>query len=242
MELYIPRTSHIAYLPDDFLVPRVLSVWLGEAVVIDDNASSLLEAGNERLQDFDCVLVGCVVDNPAVEVYCERLKISLLAPTACLDGSGHTIRSLYGLRGEVVIILEGNSLGQVAFKFRRCCKSLWEILDDELDLVEFLSDGYGDEAVATSDIDNGSSILVDGFPVIVIDEVLDLIASTIRQRAHGAMELSSAGRVFAQGSEHGLLVNEIKGDLEAGLGILLRTWEAGQSFEGSNGGLGYVSS
>jgi hypothetical protein len=82
MELYIPRTSHIAYLPDDFLVPRVLSVWLREAVVIDDNASSLLEAGNERLQDFDCVLVGCVVDNPAVEVYCERLKISLLAPTA----------------------------------------------------------------------------------------------------------------------------------------------------------------
>lgn len=206
-------------------------------MIVYDNASSLLKTRNERLEDLDCILVGSVVDNPAVEVYCEKLELHLLAPTTQLDRSRHTVGSLYGLRGEVVIILEGNSLSKVALEFWCCGERLWEILDDELDLVEFFSNGRRNEPVATSDIDDGSSFLIDRVPVIVIDEELDLIAGPGRQRAHGTMELFSAGWVFAQGGEHGLLVNEIKSDLEAGLCILLRTWEAGQSFKRRNGGL-----
>lgn len=165
-------------------------------MVVDDNASSLLEAGNERLQDLYCVLVGCVVDNPAVEVYCGRLETCLLASTTCLDGSRHTIRSFYGLRGEIVILLEGNSLGKAAFEFWCCGERPWEILDYELDLVKFLSDGHRDEPMATSDIDNGPIFLINGVPVVVIDEELHLIAGSRCQRAHGAMELSPAGWIF----------------------------------------------
>lgn len=217
----------IACLPDDFLVPWALSVWLGEAMVVNDNAGSLLKTRNERLQDLDCILVGSVMDNPAVEVYCEKLEPHLQPPITCLDGSRHTVCSLYGLRGEVVVPLQGNSVGKLAFEFWCCGECLWEILDDKFDLVEFFSDCRRDEPMATSDIDNGSSFLIDRVPIVIIDEELDLIAGPGRQRAHGAMELFSAGWVFTQGGEHGLLVNEIKSDLETGLSILLRAWEAG---------------
>ena len=66
--------KQIVCLPDNLFIPRVFCVWLGEAVVIDDNASSLLKARNERLQNLDCILVGSVVDNPAVKIYCGKLE------------------------------------------------------------------------------------------------------------------------------------------------------------------------
>lgn len=208
----------MACLPDKFLVPRALSVGLGETVVINDDASSLLKAGNKRLQDLDCILVRSVMDDPAVEIYCEKLEPQLLAPTTHSSGSRHTIRSLYRLRGEVVVTFKGNSLGKFSFKFWCCGERPWEILNDELDIFEFFSDGHRDEPVATSDIDNGPSFLIDRVPVVVIDEEVHLIPGPGRQRAHGAMKLFSPDWVLAKGGEHRLFVNEIKGDLEAGLG------------------------
>jgi hypothetical protein len=211
-------------------------------MVIDDDTGTLLEARDEILEDFDSILVGGVVDNPPVEVHCETLEQPLLTGAdICLDKSRHTIGSLYRLSGEIVIFLEGDSLGKFAFKFWRCGECLREVLNDELDLVKFLRDGLRDESMTTHDIHNGSCFLVDGVPVVVIDEMFDLIAGTGRQRAHGAMELPSASWIFAQGGKHRLLVNKIKRDLKASLGILLRAWEAEQCFEGLNGGLGYVS-
>lgn len=59
----------IEVLPGDLLVPRIHRVRSWQTVVVDDDLGSRLERGDQVLEEFLCILVGPVVEDPPEEVH-----------------------------------------------------------------------------------------------------------------------------------------------------------------------------
>lgn len=136
-----------------------------------------------------------------------------------------TVGVLGHLLGEEIVRLQGDAgrdLGVGAQGPGRALDRLWEVLDHELHVAVLGGQADGHEAVGPANVDKGAAGGVEVAQVVPalfdIDEERGLVPLAARQAGHGAPHAAGSGRVLAEGGEHGLLVDRVEGELEAGAG------------------------
>jgi len=117
-----------------------------EDVLIDQNLGSRTHGRCQTLENVDGVLVTPIVQNVPKQESCGR-RICWLWREEVMDGELHAVLQL--------LRQKRGSLGY----------HMWEVLDDEVSMTRMASDILAYLPVATSNVDNGGSRLVDRRPV-----------------------------------------------------------------------------
>ena len=152
-----------------------------------------------------------------------------------------TISTLGSLWSVEIIALKLDSLSQLDLWRRRRSDHLRQILNDKTHVLIFFSQVNADEAMATSNINEGATrVVVKVAHVEVIYEVLNLIAFSSSKRRHSTTETFPTNRILTKSCEHWLLRAE--SDLEPTLVVLLAARELLHCLDSCSGRLSRVVS
>lgn len=113
------------------------------------------------------------------------------------------------------LLVLANRLGSALHRLGR-------ILDHKLHVLVLLGQIHGHETVRTTHVHELASLGVDLAKVVAatfdVEQVRDLVALAASKAGHGLAHTPRARRVLAESDEHGLLVDRVEGELEAGTG------------------------